>query len=142
MSHCAFCEIARGEIDPELTVRIDEHVFVQVSLHQKAANRGHVLVIPKRHVTDIFESPDELDAPLLRAVREVSIATRRAFSSDGIQVRQNNGSAAGQDVFHLHIHVIPRYDGDDFENSDYELVPFAERLILATRLKAALDEPA
>ena len=142
MRDCVFCCIASGSIDPELTVYEDEHVFVQISLHQKLHNRGHVLVIPKNHVTDLFESPRILDEPLLSALRLTSIAVKKAFSADGIQVRQNNGAAAGQDVFHLHFHVIPRYNGDDFEDRDYEILSFGERIALADNLKSYLKKDA
>ena len=142
MSDCVFCCIASGAIDPELTVYEDEHVFVQISLHQKRHNRGHVLVIPKNHVPDLFESPRILDAPLLSALRLTSKAVKKGFSADGIQVRQNNGAAAGQDVFHLHFHVIPRYDGDDFENQDYDILSFGERVTLADKLKSYLKKEA
>ena len=142
MRDCVFCCIASGSIDPELTVHEDEHVFVQISLHQKPLNRGHVLVIPKNHVTNLFESPSILDAPLLAALRRASKAVKKAFSADGIQVRQNNGSAAGQDVFHLHFHVIPRYDEDNFEDADYEILPRGERIALADKLKSCLHKEA
>ena len=111
---CIFCEIAAKRSDPDLTVFEDERVFAQVSLHQKAGNHGHVLVIPQQHVRDIYELPADLDAPLMAAVRLLARATKRAFSAEGIHVRQNNETAGGQDVFHLHVHVVPRYDGDDW----------------------------
>jgi len=142
MSDCVFCCIANGSIDPELRVYEDEYVFVQISLHQKPHNRGHVLVIPKNHVTDLFESPRILDAPLLSALRLTSNAVKKAFSADGIQVRQNNGASAGQDVFHLHFHVIPRYDGDDFEDQDYEILSYGDRIALADKLKSYLKREA
>jgi histidine triad (HIT) family protein len=142
MTGCVFCCMANGSIEPELTVYEDEHVFVHISLHQKPRNRGHVLVIPKNHVADLSESPSILDAPLLAALRCASKAIKKAFSPDGIQVRQNNGAAAGQDVFHLHFHVIPRYDGDSFEDADYEILPLWERIALAERLKSCLNKEA
>lgn len=133
---CVFCRIANGEVDRELTVFENKHVFIQMSLHQKAANRGHVLVIPKQHVADVFEVDHQLDAPLLAAVRAASRAVKKAFSADGIQVRQNNGAAAGQDVHHLHFHVIPRYHGDAFETMEYQVVPLEERAMQAEKLKS------
>ena len=142
MSDCVFCRIASGSTEPELTVHEDKHVFVQISLHQKPRNRGHVLVIPKHHVTNLFESPSILDAPLLATLRRASIAVKKAFSADGVQVRQNNGAAAGQDVFHLHFHVIPRYNEDNFEDVDYEILPLGDRIALADKLKSFLNKDA
>ena len=142
MSDCVFCRIASGSTDPELTVHEDEHVFIQISLHQKASNRGHVLVIPKSHVSNLYEATSFLDAPLLAALRLASIAVKKTFLADGIQLRQNNGAAAGQDVFHLHFHVIPRYDGDNFDDTEYEIVSHGERVVLADRLRSSLNEEA
>ncbi|GAA5496399.1 protein hit [Rubritalea halochordaticola] len=134
MNDCIFCRIASGSVDPDLTVYEDAHVFIQISLHQKTGNRGHLLVIPKQHVANLFESPDELDAPLFSAIRRASTAVKKAFAADGIQIRQNNEAAAGQDVFHLHFHVIPRYHEDAFDRSHYELVPEEDRRNLADRI--------
>jgi diadenosine tetraphosphate (Ap4A) HIT family hydrolase len=140
MNDCVFCCIASGSTDPELAVYEDEHVFVQIDLQQKPRNRGHVLVIPKHHVTNLFESPSILDAPLPAAIRHASTAVKMAFSADGIQVRQNNGTASGQDVFHLFFHVIPRYDEDDSEDTDYERIPLCDRIALAEKLKPFLNK--
>jgi histidine triad (HIT) family protein len=142
MSDCVFCRIAGGSVDHDLTVYEDEHVFVQISLHQKPANRGQVLVITKRHVTNLFDAPSILDAPLLEALRRAAIAVKRTFSADGIQVRQNNGEAAGQDVFHLHFHVIPRFHDDDFDATAYEIVPIRERAAQAEGLRSRINEEA
>src|SRR5688572_5729107 len=139
MDKCAFCGIAAKRVDPELTVFENEQVFAQISLHQKPQNRGHVLVIPKRHVQNIYELPDDLDAPLMSALRLISRATKKAFNAEGILIRQNNEPAAGQDVFHLHFHVVPRYRGDGFESEKYETVSLLERRELAVKLIVAVQ---
>lgn len=142
MSECIFCSIANGKVDSELTVYSDEHVFAQVSLHQKAANIGHILVMPKDHVRNLFDAPAALDAPIMTALRLISSAVKIAFAADGIQVRQNNEAAAGQDVFHLHFHIIPRYDGDGFDSSKYLKLTMEERIEIAERLKAVMTQTA
>jgi len=86
MRKTIFSRIAKKEIDPEFTVVEDTLTFAQISLHQKAKNRGYVLVIPKRIVKDIYELPEELDAPLMSAIRLVSRAVKRAFQAEGIQI--------------------------------------------------------
>ena len=139
MKKCVFCEIVETQIDRELTVFEDEHVIAQVSLHQKLANHGHVLVIPKEHIQDIYELPRELDAPLMSALRLLSCATKKAFSAEGIHIRQNNEGAAGQDVFHLHFHVIPRYQEDGFESKKYEKLSLQRRKAMAEKLKLAVQ---
>jgi histidine triad (HIT) family protein len=138
MIKCVFCEIVAKRIDPELTVFEDEQVIAQVSLGQKPGNHGHVLIIPKKHIQNIYEVSEELDAPLMSALRLLSCATKKAFSAEGIHIRQNNEPAAGQDVFHLHFHVIPRYQGDDFETKKYERLPFQKRKEQSERLKSVV----
>ena len=140
MKECVFCEIVAGRMDPELTVFEDEHVIAQMSLGQKPGNHGHVLVMPRRHVQNIYELPEELNAPLMSALRLLSRATKKAFSTGGINIRQNNEPAAGQDVFHLHFHVIPRYREDAFETRTYEKLPLQIRKELAEKLKTAIRE--
>ena len=139
MNRCVFCEIAAKQVDGDLTVYEDEYVFAQVSIHQKLGNHGHVLVIPKRHIENIYELDNDLNAPLMRAIRLLSVAVKETFSAEGIMVRQNNERAAGQDVFHLHFHVVPRYKKDGFERKQYFELPLDERHKIAEQLKAVLS---
>jgi len=139
MSRCVFCEIIAKRIDSELTVFEDEHVIGQVSLQQKPSNHGHALLIPRLHVQDIYALPKELDAPLMSGLRLLARASKKAFAADGIHIRQNNERAAGQDVFHLHFHIIPRYQADDFEITDYERLSSEIRKVHAHKLKAEIS---
>jgi diadenosine tetraphosphate (Ap4A) HIT family hydrolase len=139
MSKCVFCEIVAKRMDPELIVFEDEQVIAQISLDQKPGNYGHALVMPKKHIQNIYELSEELNAPLMSALRVLSRAVKRAFSAEGIHIRQNNEPAAGQDVFHLHFHVIPRYQGDAFETKKYERLPLQKRKELAEQLKLAVQ---
>jgi histidine triad (HIT) family protein len=108
MTDCVFCKIAARDFDAtDLTVFDDGKIFVLVSLYQKRGNHGHVLVIPKAHIQNIYGLPNDLAAPLMAAISMTATAVKTAFSADGIQIRRNNEPAAGQDVFHLHFHVIP-----------------------------------
>lgn len=88
----------------------------------------------------IHDLPEDLAGPLLTAVRLLSGAVRQAFAADGIHIRQNNGAAAGQDVPHLHFHLIPRFHGDGFETAAYEPLSLAMRHALAARLRAAVRD--
>ena len=109
MDNCIFCKIAAGEI-PALTLFEDEDV--KVIFDAGPATKGHALVIPKAHVANVFEISDELLAKAHVVARKVAIALKEATGCDGVNILQNNGEVAGQSVFHLHIHVIPRYEGD------------------------------
>jgi len=80
-------------------------------LDVRPLNEGHTLVIPKEHYETIFEIPEELIANLHRIVKRVSFAVKKAAKADGISIFQQNGKAASQEIFHLHVHVVPRYEG-------------------------------
>lgn len=140
MTECVFCDIAAKRRDPALTVFEDAHVIAQICAGQKPGNHGHVLVIPRKHIRNIYTLPDELHAPLMAALQLLSRAVKKAFDAEGIHIRQNNEPAAGQDVFHLHFHVIPRYEGDHFETGKYEKLSLRKRTALAERLKSALGD--
>ncbi len=71
-------------------------------------------------------------------MQRLARATKAAFSADGIQIRQNNEPAAGQDVFHLHVHIVPRFQGDGFDAKKYERLPLEIRTELAAKLRAAI----
>ena len=75
-------------------------------------SRGHVLVVPKRHVRDILALDDATGAAVISTVARVARAVQAAFAPDGMNIWQSNGEAAGQEVFHLHMHVLPRHSGD------------------------------
>ena len=106
---CIFCKIANGEI-PSATVFEDEKVRVILDLGPAA--KGHALVLPKEHFKDAAEAPEELLGHVMAAGARIGAAQMRAFGAEGFNLIQNNGEAAGQSVFHLHLHVIPRKAGD------------------------------
>lgn len=108
-------------------------------------SKGHTLVIPKRPIENIYELDDETGAKLMAAVTKVSKALRDAFNPKGLNVVQNNGSFASQSVFHLHFHLIPRYD-DEYDGFNYKWNPVSEpgsddeRLEIENHIKSKLDE--
>ena len=107
---CIFCKIAAGEI-PSATLYEDEDFRVILDLGPAA--RGHALILPKAHYADLCEIPEELAAKAMILAKKIVSARRKALRCDGYNIVQNNGEAAGQTVFHFHIHVIPRYTGDN-----------------------------
>lgn len=115
MSHdpnCVFCKIIRGEI-PSSKVYEDEKVVAFLDIGQ--VTKGHTLVIPKDHKANIFELPEETAARLFSTVPKIARALRQTFQPVGLNVVNNNGEIAGQTVFHIHLHLIPRYgEGDGF----------------------------
>jgi len=140
MEHCIFCKIVEEQLENDITVYEDDYVIALVSLHQKSENFGHVLLLPKVHIRDIYELPVALDIPIMSALRTIARAAKKAFSADGIHIRQNNEAAADQEIFHLHFHIIPRFKEDNFENGVYEKLPLNIRKKLAIQLKKMISE--
>ena len=133
---CIFCAIARREA-PARVVHEDERTLAFMDLFP--LTRGHALVIPKVHSDNVLDaSPDDVVA-VARTAQTVAQAAMRAFAPDGLMVLQTNGAAAMQTVFHLHVHVLPRYVDDAFKVSFDRRMGTSEELDdTAATLRAAL----
>lgn len=107
--NCIFCKIANGEI-PSTTLYEDEDFRVILDLGP--ATRGHALLLPKEHYANLFELDDEVAEKALVTAKKIGRKMKKALGADGFNVVQNNGEAAGQTVFHFHMHLIPRYEND------------------------------
>lgn len=106
---CLFCKIVLGTIPGEI---VDEDERTVAFMDINPATRGHALVVPRRHARDLLEiEPDDLEATILAAQRLARKASER-LSADGVNLLNSCGRAAWQTVYHFHIHVIPRYEGD------------------------------
>ena len=106
---CLFCKIASGEIGSE-KVYEDDHVIVFLDIFPLAP--GHTLIVPKKHYDTLNNTPDSVLARLISASKQTSRALTRAFNCEGINLFQNNGKAAGQEIHHAHFHVVPRFVDD------------------------------
>jgi histidine triad (HIT) family protein len=104
-----FSKIVSGEI-PSVKVYEDEHALAFMDINP--AGRGHILVISKAEYRDLFAIPPDVLAAVSHAAQRVALALRDALQPDGLNIIQNNGAAAGQSVFHYHVHLIPRWEGD------------------------------
>jgi histidine triad (HIT) family protein len=112
MDDCLFCRIVAGEL-PSTRVLEDDRVIGILDIFP--ATRGHALVLPRAHAADIHEV-DEADlAACASAAKHLAGLAVSRLGADGVTVMQSNGAAAWQTVFHYHVHVIPRYDGDPLE---------------------------
>jgi len=109
MENCIFCKIIDGVI-PSATIYEDENV--KVILDIAPASKGHAILILKEHVENVFALPAELAGKVFAVVPKVAAAIKETLGCDGMNILQNNGVAAGQTVFHFHIHFIPRWDED------------------------------
>jgi len=110
MEDCIFCKIAKGDIPCE---KIYEDEEILAFLDIAPVNIGHTLVIPKKHFKNIYETPDDTSAKMMLVAKKISTAIK-ALPSDGVNITMNNDPAAGQVVFHSHIHIIPRLENDGF----------------------------
>jgi histidine triad (HIT) family protein len=106
---CIFCDIIESRASAEVVFE-DEETLAFMDINP--ANPGHTLVIPRRHVRDIYELDDEAAAAVMKATVRVARAIKRALQPDGMNLVQSNERAASQEIFHFHVHVIPRWYGD------------------------------
>lgn len=106
---CIFCKIANGDI-PSKTLYEDDNFRVILDLGP--ATKGHALILPKEHASDLFELPDELAQKVLPLAKTLAVQLKEKLQCDGLNLVQNNGEVAGQTVHHFHMHLIPRYKGD------------------------------
>ncbi|WP_167957656.1 HIT family protein [Anaerosporobacter faecicola] len=107
--NCIFCKIAAGEI-PSYTVYEDDDfkAFMDIS----PASKGHTILIPKKHADNLYELDETVASKLLPVAKKIATALKTELQCEGLNLLQNNGEIAGQTVFHFHMHLIPRYEGD------------------------------
>ena len=108
-SNCIFCKIANGEI-PSRT--IEENDMFKVVLDVGPATKGHALILPKDHYTNLYDLPEDVAAEVYKKAKKIALKMKEKLGCDGVNIVQNNEEAAGQTVFHFHMHVIPRYKDD------------------------------
>lgn len=114
MTDCVFCKIiAKGEIS-STEVYEDDTVYAFLDINPSSV--GHTLVVPKKHYENLFDIPDAELGILGARVKKVARAVRDALKADGVNISMNNGRAAGQIVFHAHLHIIPRFEKDISEH--------------------------
>ncbi|BBF44673.1 bis(5'-nucleosyl)-tetraphosphatase (asymmetrical) [Lachnospiraceae bacterium KM106-2] len=137
MEDCIFCKIANGEI-PSATIYEDNDFRVIMDINP--ASKGHAIILPKTHAANIFEVPEDVASKIFVVAKKVATAMKEVLNCDGVNVLQNNGEIAGQTVFHLHMHVIPRYEGDQVKikwspakEVDYDLNDMAKEI--ASKIK-------
>jgi len=137
MSDCVFCKIVEGQI-PSAKVHEDELTLAFMDIGQ--VNPGHVLVAVKSHVENIFGLDDALAAAVFQIAARVARAVEKAYAPEGVTLYQANGAAAGQTVYHFHLHLVPRYANDGMDLTWPTKNPSREQLQAnAARIRAALN---
>lgn len=141
---CPFCLLIAG-IENERVISVasdlvcqDTAVTAFISAHSWGRNLGHVIVVPTQHYENIYDLPLDVATAIHAVARNVALAMKRAYKCDGISTRQHNEPTGNQDVWHYHLHVLPRYQSDNFYQQGFALMPALERAKYAARLKAAL----
>jgi histidine triad (HIT) family protein len=131
--NCIFCKIVARKA-PVSTLYEDDMVMAFMDIRPLSV--GHSLVIPKAHYVDIFDIPAKDLAAVIVASKAVAAAVKKATGADGISIIEQNGKAAGQDVFHLHVHVVPRFAGVKLPAfSDLKMVERSELDAMAQKIK-------
>jgi histidine triad (HIT) family protein len=109
--NCIFCQIISKK-SPAFIIYEDDSVLAFMT--NRPVNEGHTLIVPKKHYENIYEIPEDENAYLYKVVKRVAVAVRDSMAAEGIRLVQNNGLAAGQVIFHYHVHVIPLKLGEGF----------------------------
>jgi len=138
---CPFCDLVRqaeaNGLEP--TVLRDDVITALISLHRCPDHPGHALVIPNEHHENIYDLPLDLATRIHECARAVALAMKKVCSCDGVSVVQNN-EPPGQDVWHYHVHVYPRYQGDNLYAGRRETTTIEERAAFAGQLSAGLGD--
>jgi histidine triad (HIT) family protein len=134
---CIFCGIVKKEAPASILYEDDK---VLAFLDIRPLNEGHTLVIPKAHYETVYEMPEDLVCNVYKLVKRMAVAVKAATEADGITIIQQNGHAAGQEVFHVHVHVVPRFEGQKLPQ--FRGIPNASREKLeraAERIRQRLE---
>lgn len=134
---CPFCAIARGA-EASCVVAQSPGAIAVVALGQVPTNKGGLLVFPKAHFESLLQAPDDALSECMALSRRVAHALVTALNCEGITLRQNNGPASGQDVWHFHIHVVPRWKDDLWGKALHQTMPESERAALAESIRGGL----
>lgn len=135
---CFVCGVVAGAVGDSVVITTNEEALAIVSRRVWASGPGHALVVPKMHYENLYDLEDPAALDICRLTRRIAIAVKEAFACDGTSTRQHNEPAGNQDLWHLHVHVFPRYDGDNLYGSSFRDSTFEERREFAARLLEVL----
>ena len=120
---CIFCKIAAGEI-PSRKIYEDKDLIAIMDL--SPTSKGHSLIIPKEHYTNIYDIDEEIAGKVMKTAKKLATKMTVALNCDGFNLLQNNGETAGQTMFHFHMHLIPRYKDADSNMLKFTSVSFSD----------------
>ena len=138
---CPLCQISKGESTEKgnqegSVIFRDKFITVFVAGKWWKSNLGHVIVIPNEHIENIYDIPEEIGHKIFDFSKKVAIALKELYKCDGVSTRQHNEPAGNQDVYHYHLHIFPRYKGDNlylnhqdtYWPTEKEKKPYADKL--------------
>jgi histidine triad (HIT) family protein len=140
--HCPFCLVISGIENEKVYTKQadiiykDDYITAFIASGWWDNNKGHVIIVSNKHFENIYDLPDEISDRINRFAKRVSLALKETYKCDGVSTRQHNEPSGGQDVWHFHLHVFPRYVGDELYMNVYnirktnpeERIPFAQKL--------------
>lgn len=132
---CIFCKIITGDIPAE---KVYEDDTTLAFLDIKPINPGHTLIIPKEHHENLFDIPNETAEKIIVTVKKIAEGIKTGLGIENINIGMNNGSIAGQMVFHAHMHVMPRHENDGYEMWHGKEYESGEASDIANKIKNAL----
>ncbi|MFZ5857527.1 MAG: HIT family protein [Chloroflexota bacterium] len=138
---CPFCLLIQGRGSNQTQLRQTDIVFQTadvtafIATRRYPQNEGHVLIIPNLHFENIYDLPVDISTKIHALSREVALAMKSEYHCDGIMLRQHNEPAGDQNIWHYHLHVIPRYLNDDFHNAQKSPFDVDERSQFARKLR-------
>lgn len=139
---CPFCLVSQGIENEKVLTKQDDIIYRDNAITAFIAaggmknNKGHVIIIPNEHYENIYELPSTLSSRIHDFEKEVALAFKEVYKCDGVSSRQHNEPCGNQDVWHYHLHVFPRYAGDNLYTSEREPVPLQERRAYAEKLRS------
>jgi histidine triad (HIT) family protein len=133
---CIFCKIIKKQVPASVLLETEDTLaFLDI----RPLNMGHTLIIPKNHYAEIFDIPENELCQVYKIAKQMAVAVKKATMADGITVIQQNGRAAGQDIFHLHVHVVPRFQGENLPKfSDLNIIEREKLEEMAMKIKEKL----
>ena len=142
---CPFCKIVSGKYDqiasePVDVVMQNDTITAFVASHQWPNNQGHVLIVPNEHFENLYSLPPRFAEPIHDATQRIAVALKSAFGCTGTSTRQHNEPDGGQDVWHYHVHVFPRYEGDNLYGSKRQRAEPENREKQAAMIREALSQ--
>lgn len=138
---CPFCLLAQGQESIQSQLRPTDIIFQTADVMAFMAtrrypnNQGHVLIVPNEHFENIYDLPSAIASKVHSLSREIALAMKAEYPCDGILIRQHNEPAGDQNIWHYHLHVIPRYQNDDFQNAQKSPFEPSERAEYAQKLR-------